>query len=54
MRTPEVTRRDLLKYSGLAPGGLAVAGSAGKALAAPVETPHSIAPVAVETVPPPG
>ena len=54
MKTSEVTRRDLLKYSGFALGGLAVAGSAGRALAAPTGTPHGIAPSALETVPPPG
>jgi ribonuclease Z len=53
-----VTRRDLLKYSGLALGGLAIAGSAGPVLAAPPETPaaapKAMPKVSLEKYPEPG
>jgi ribonuclease Z len=60
MSTPDntgsrgVTRRDLLKYSGLALGGLAIAGSTGKAFAAPAETPAAMPKVSLEQYPEPG
>jgi ribonuclease Z len=50
----EITRRDLLKYSGLALGGLAIAGSAGPAVAAPPEAPKAIPKVSLEKYPDPG
>jgi ribonuclease Z len=52
-----VSRRDLLKYSGLALGGLAIAGSAGSAgpaFAAPPEAPKAMPKVSLETYPDPG
>jgi ribonuclease Z len=49
-----VTRRDLLKYSGLALGGLAIAGRAGSAFAAPAKTPKAMPKVSLETYPEPG
>jgi ribonuclease Z len=53
-RSKEVTRRDLLKDSGLALGGLAIAGSAGPALAAPPGAPSAIPKVSLEKYPDPG
>ena len=49
-----VTRRDLLKFSGLALGGLAISGNAGKAFAAPSETPKAMPKVSLEKYPEPG
>jgi ribonuclease Z len=49
-----VTRRDLLKYSGLALGGLAVAGSAGKVHAEPFAAPKAVPKVSLEKNPEPG
>lgn len=60
MKTPkttastEITRRDLLRYSGLALGGLAVAASAGKTLAAPPDAPKAMPKVSLEKYPDPG
>jgi ribonuclease Z len=53
-RSVAVTRRDLLKYSGLALGGLAIAGSAGPVLAAPPAAPKAMPKVSLETYPDPG
>jgi ribonuclease Z len=53
-RPPEFTRRDLLKFSGLALGGLAVTGSAGKAIAATAEAPKAIRRLSLEKYPDPG
>ena len=52
-RTTGLTRRDMLKLSGLALGGLAVSGNASKAFAATSETPRE-ATVSLETPPAPG
>jgi ribonuclease Z len=49
-----ITRRDLFKYSGLALGGLAIAGSAGQAMAAPPETPQAMPKLSLEQYPQPG
>jgi len=49
-----LSRRELLKLSGLALGGLAVSGSAAKTLAAPAAAPLNSVPVPIEQLPPPG
>jgi ribonuclease Z len=50
-RSEGITRRDMLKASGLALAGLAVAGTAGKALAATSEIPLESNPVSIEQPP---
>jgi ribonuclease Z len=60
MKTPkdtgatEITRRDLFKYSGLALGGLAIAGSAGPAFGAAPQAPEAMPRVSLEKYPDPG
>ena len=57
MSTPDsssstsITRRDLFKYSGLALGGLAIAGSAGPAFAAPLVAPQARPKISLEKYP---